>query len=78
MARRRIESGLGLTGNYTTAQHLGALRRELIAEGFPEKQASEMAETAFRLEVEFVVCTANMAGEPVDNGTDDESAEVDV
>jgi hypothetical protein len=52
--------------NYTTAQQLGALRRELIEEGFTEDQAADMTETAFRCEIGFVVRFDGIAGVPVD------------
>jgi hypothetical protein len=51
---------------YTTAQQLGALRRELIEEGFSKEEASQIAHSAFRAEAHFVVRTTDIRGEQVE------------
>jgi hypothetical protein len=51
--------------NYTTAQQLGALRRELLAEGFTEEQAMDIVNTILRYNLDFTVRFADIIGEPL-------------
>lgn len=70
---RRVDGDPQPLDSHTTAQQLGALRRELIDEGFTEEQAADMAETAFRLELDFAVCSDCIKCEaivPEGEGTD--------